>query len=61
MTNAYIFYIIIRKLCYCQYLDLIIIVPIIKDLKIHFYYTILSFYLAFNLSIKSNKKLLFDF
>ena len=58
ITGTDIFNIIINKLCYRKKLYSIILFEINKNLKISFYYTILSFNLAIYLWIEDNEEFL---
>lgn len=60
MTSAYIFDIVISKFSYQKNSSLIILLIVHKSPKVGFYYTILLFNLAINLTIKGNREPLLD-
>ena len=60
IVNTSIFDFVINKLSNLQELYLIILVKINKNSKLHFYNTILFFYLLISLRVKNNKKFLLN-
>lgn len=59
-TNISILSIIIYKRNYQQMLYLVILLKVNKNLKLYFYYTILTFYLDISSKIKNYKKLVLN-